>query len=104
MLRNKFVLHKVLQLCLRYNVACNLPLSDVKYGLFLLLEYFGIAGQKGIGFKSIFRVTDCPEVHSNGFHICFDAREDKMGYILPTWHDNYTDYFNYSPHNGNLLM
>ncbi|XP_065060085.1 uncharacterized protein LOC135687459 [Rhopilema esculentum] len=45
----------------------------------------GYIGQKGIGFKSVFRITDCPKIHSNGFHICFDAAEDKMGYICPQW-------------------
>ncbi len=44
-----------------------------------------ILGQKGIGFKSVFRVTDRPEVHSNGFHICFDVNSGPMGYILPHW-------------------
>jgi len=43
-------------------------------------------GQKGIGFKSVFRVTDAPEIHSKGFHIVFDAKnENHLGYILPTW-------------------
>ena len=45
----------------------------------------GYIGQKGIGFKSVFRVTDTPEIHSNGFHIMFDARSDHIGYILPRW-------------------
>ncbi|KAK7854735.1 hypothetical protein CFP56_031056 [Quercus suber] len=35
----------------------------------------GYIGKKGIGFKSTFRVTDAPEIHSNGFHI---------GFVLPT--------------------
>nr|GEU73490.1 hypothetical protein [Tanacetum cinerariifolium] len=29
----------------------------------------GYIGKKGIGFKSVFRVTDALEIHSNGFHI-----------------------------------
>ena len=45
----------------------------------------GYIGQKGIGFKSVFRVTDTPEIHSNGFHIMFDASSDHVGYILPQW-------------------
>ena len=45
----------------------------------------GILGQKGIGFKSVFRVSDCPEVHSNGYHIRFDAKSGHVGYILPQW-------------------
>ncbi|KAM5569559.1 protein NO VEIN-like [Rosa sericea] len=44
----------------------------------------GYIGQKGIGFKSVFRVTDAPEIHSNGFHIKFDTSEGQIGLILPT--------------------
>ena len=51
-----------------------------RYSLFC-----AILGQKGIGFKSVFRVTDCPEVHSNGYHIRFDAKSGPIGYILPEW-------------------
>jgi hypothetical protein len=32
----------------------------------------GTLGYLGIGFKSVFKVTDCPEVHSGGFHFKFD--------------------------------
>ncbi|XP_033101248.1 protein NO VEIN-like [Anneissia japonica] len=46
---------------------------------------YGYIGHKGIGFKSVFRVTERPEIHSNGFHICFDRQADSLGYILPTW-------------------
>jgi hypothetical protein len=43
-------------------------------------------GQKGIGFKSVFRVTDTPQVHSGGFHIVFDRQKHgNLGSILPTW-------------------
>ncbi|XP_072524200.1 uncharacterized protein [Salminus brasiliensis] len=45
----------------------------------------GYIGQKGIGFKSVFKVTDCPEIHSNDFHILFDKASGPMGYILPHW-------------------
>ncbi|KAK3187916.1 hypothetical protein Dsin_027477 [Dipteronia sinensis] len=41
-------------------------------------------GQKGIGFKSVFRVTDAPEIHSNGFHVKFDISESQIGFVLPT--------------------
>lgn len=43
------------------------------------------SGQKGIGFKSVFKVSDCPEIHSNGFHLRFDKTSGPMGYILPHW-------------------
>ncbi|KAI6695798.1 hypothetical protein NL676_023508 [Syzygium grande] len=44
----------------------------------------GYIGQKGIGFKSVFRVTDAPEIHSNGFHVKFDITEGQIGFVLPT--------------------
>ncbi|XP_050219980.1 protein NO VEIN [Mercurialis annua] len=44
----------------------------------------GYIGQKGIGFKSVFRVTDAPQIHSNGFHIKFDISEGQIGFVLPT--------------------
>ncbi|KAI3706216.1 hypothetical protein L6452_23812 [Arctium lappa] len=44
----------------------------------------GYIGKKGIGFKSVFRVTDAPEIHSNGFHIKFDLSEGQIGFVLPT--------------------
>ena len=46
---------------------------------------FSFIGQKGIGFKSVFRVTDRPEIHSNNYHIHFDVNSGPMGYILPHW-------------------
>ncbi|ESN90221.1 hypothetical protein HELRODRAFT_90869 [Helobdella robusta] len=45
----------------------------------------GYIGQKGIGFKSVFRVSDTPEVHSRGLHVKFDANSKPLGYILPEW-------------------
>ena len=45
----------------------------------------GYIGQKGIGFKSVFRVTEHPEIHSRGFHIKFDTQSGPIGYILPQW-------------------
>lgn len=45
----------------------------------------GYIGQKGIGFKSVFRITDNPAIHSNGFRINFDATSDAIGFILPHW-------------------
>ncbi|XP_038973841.1 protein NO VEIN-like isoform X1 [Phoenix dactylifera] len=43
----------------------------------------GYIGHKGIGFKSVFRVTDAPEIHSNGFHVMFDITEGQIGFVLP---------------------
>ena len=48
-------------------------------------NHSGYIGQKGIGFKSVFRITDTPAIHSGGYHIRFDAKCDAIGYILPHW-------------------
>lgn len=44
-------------------------------------------GEKGIGFKSVFSVSNAPEIHSNGFHFRFDRTEptNLLGYVVPTW-------------------
>ncbi|KAG2501754.1 hypothetical protein HYH03_000254 [Edaphochlamys debaryana] len=45
----------------------------------------GYIGKKGIGFKSVFKVSDAPEVHSNGFHIAFDrTAHGNLGLVLPS--------------------
>ncbi|XVF65262.1 hypothetical protein PTKIN_Ptkin09bG0233400 [Pterospermum kingtungense] len=44
----------------------------------------GYIGKKGIGFKSVFRVTETPEIHSNGFHVKFDITDGQIGFVLPT--------------------
>jgi len=71
-----------------------LEINNIIYVLFqtelgrndICFYYFDVCtGQKGIGFKSVFRVTDRPEIHSNGYHICFDVHSGPMGYILPHW-------------------
>lgn len=47
----------------------------------------GFIGEKGIGFKSVFQVSNTPEIHSNGFHFRFDMSdpEKHLGYIVPNW-------------------
>ncbi len=47
----------------------------------------GYIGEKGIGFKSVFKVTDTPEIHSNGYHFRFDLTDpnDQLGYVVPHW-------------------
>jgi hypothetical protein len=49
----------------------------------------GFIGEKGIGFKSVFAVSDAPEIHSNGFHFRFNRLdpENLLGYIVPEWHE-----------------
>ena len=47
----------------------------------------GYIGEKGIGFKSVFRVTDSPHIFSNGFQFRFQIPTESQGfgYILPHW-------------------
>ncbi|KAF1323435.1 Phosphoserine aminotransferase, partial [Globisporangium splendens] len=53
-------------------------------------------GKKGIGFKSVFKVSDSPQVHSNGFHIRFHSKNEEhgagLGYILPFWIDSQSEW------------
>lgn len=53
----------------------------------------GYIGEKGIGFKSVFKITDTPEIHSNGYHFRFDLTdpEDPLGYVVPHWIDARAD-------------
>ena len=48
----------------------------------------GFIGEKGIGFKSVFMITDEPHIYSNGFHFKFtyDA-ERPTSIIIPQWVD-----------------
>lgn len=47
----------------------------------------GYIGEKGIGFKSVFTVSNAPEIHSNGYHFRFDRTDDAnlLGYVVPQW-------------------
>jgi hypothetical protein len=47
----------------------------------------GYIGEKGIGFKSVFTVSDAPEIHSNGYHFRFNRTEvdNLLGYVVPQW-------------------
>ncbi len=49
----------------------------------------GYIGEKGIGFKSVFRVSDQPHIFSNGYQFCFQKPNglDELGYIVPRWVD-----------------
>ena len=48
----------------------------------------GSIGRKGIGFKSVFQISDCPVVISPPFQFCFDTvKHDVFGYIVPSWVD-----------------
>jgi hypothetical protein len=36
-----------------------------------------------IGFKSVFKVTTTPAIHSNQWHFKFDSNDENLGYIMP---------------------
>lgn len=58
----------------------------------------GYIGEKGIGFKSVFRISDYPHIFSNGFSFHFKRKDEKfdLGYIVPYWVDEVPDYVNTS--------
>ncbi|CAN6713537.1 unnamed protein product [Malus baccata var. baccata] len=48
----------------------------------------GYIGEKGIGFKSVFLITDRPYIFSNGYQIRFNKEpclHCNLGYIVPEW-------------------
>ncbi|MBD2452468.1 ATP-binding protein [Nostoc sp. FACHB-152] len=47
----------------------------------------GYIGEKGIGFKSVFRISDEPQIFSNGFQFKFQHQNDKdqLGFVVPSW-------------------
>jgi len=53
----------------------------------------GYIGEKGIGFKSVFRVTSTPHVFSNGYQFCLPEKDDQtgLGYIVPQWVEHIPD-------------
>ena len=58
----------------------------------------GYIGEKGIGFKSVFRVTENPHIFSNGYHFCLPKRDEQigLGYIVPQWVDTLPEGLNLS--------
>jgi len=54
----------------------------------------GTLGYLGIGFKSIFKITDCPQVYSDGFQLKFDRNyrewvdpSNTPWHVIPIWLD-----------------
>ena len=47
----------------------------------------GYIGEKGIGFKSVFRITTIPHIFSNGYQFSFPEKDEEtgLGYIVPRW-------------------
>jgi len=55
----------------------------------------GYIGEKGIGFKSVFKVSESPEIYSNDFRFKFRSglkTKNQLGYILPEWIDDIPEY------------
>ena len=50
----------------------------------------GYIGEKGIGFKSVFKVSATPHIISNGYCFCLPEYDEEtgLGYIVPRWLDN----------------
>ena len=65
------------------------------YAVFVLAKKpeQGTLGYLGIGFKSVFKVSDCPQIHSGGFHFKFDKSactdpNNEPWQIMPMWIDD----------------
>ena len=58
----------------------------------------GYIGEKGIGFKSVFRVTGDPHIFSNGYHFSLPECDEEtgLGYIVPQWIDTIPEGLNLS--------
>ena len=54
----------------------------------------GFIGEKGIGFKSVFRVTDEPHIFSNGYRFKFSLTEenDPLGFVVPHWIEDIPEF------------
>lgn len=54
----------------------------------------GYIGEKGIGFKSVFKISDEPQIFSNGYHFKFKRidKEYGLGYIVPYWIEEVPDF------------
>ncbi|KAJ3054546.1 hypothetical protein HK097_001524 [Rhizophlyctis rosea] len=50
----------------------------------------GFIGEKGIGFKSVFKVADEVYIKSGGYSFRFDAKKPLIGMIAPEWVENFT--------------
>lgn len=58
------------------------------------LKRLGYLGEKGIGFKSVFRISNTPQIFSNGFRFEFKRKDtqDKLGFVVPYWIDEIPEF------------
>ncbi|PHM10162.1 DUF3883 domain-containing protein [Nostoc sp. 'Peltigera malacea cyanobiont' DB3992] len=56
----------------------------------------GYIGEKGIGFKSVFRISNEPQIFSNGFQFHFKHQDDEnqLGFVIPYWIEAIPKYVN----------
>lgn len=61
----------------------------------------GYIGEKGIGFKSVFIISDEPHIFSNGYQFKFRQKNsnEKLGFIVPYWVDEKFDFIEESKTN-----
>ena len=61
----------------------------------------GYIGEKGIGFKSVFKVSDEPHIFSRGYNFKFRSKDedDKLGFVVPYWIDEIPNYVDLSQTN-----
>jgi hypothetical protein len=66
----------------------------------------GYIGEKGIGFKSVFRISDEPFIVSNGYSFKFKIHDpkDKLGFVVPYWVDESPDSFDHRLTNIHLPL
>ncbi|UYU18810.1 DUF3883 domain-containing protein [Methanoculleus submarinus] len=63
----------------------------------------GYIGEKGIGFKSVFKISDSPKIISNGFQFEFRRSDGgDLGYIVPYWLPSIPEYAN--PKVTNIIL
>lgn len=63
----------------------------------------GYIGEKGIGFKSVFMVTNNPSIYSNGYQFEFKYDEkDPLSIIIPNWVNNIPDFID--PKQTNIVL
>ena len=66
-------------------------------------KVLGYIGEKGIGFKSVFMVTDEPHIYSNGFQFKFKHDKAKaVSIIIPEWIDEIPEFI--EPSQTNIIL
>ena len=66
----------------------------------------GFIGEKGLGFKSVFMVSDSPHIYSNGYHFKFlkDDPVSTVGYVIPYWLDELPEVVSKNSDNATAIL